>query len=70
MKDVVDEFMKKQLRKMSGSVNNNWTIEELRKLPLTDNIVNVNFESSTFEKLQSLPRDRPIKLQRFNCYHG
>ena len=69
VKDVVDEFMKTQLQEMSGSFNNNWTFEELRKFPLTNNIEKINFESVTFEKLESLPRDKPIKLQRFNCYY-
>ena len=62
MKDVLDKFMKNQLQKMSGAVEDTrWTFTELRKFPLM-NIEAPNFESVTLEKLKAQPTDKPIKL--------
>ena len=67
--DLLDKLMKKQLKMMSGlEENTRWTFEELRKFPLTKRMDSPNFESVTFEKLKSLPNDKPVKLERFTTY--
>ena len=67
MKEYFDTLMKPQLQEMSGSVKE-WKFEELRKFALTDKIDKVNFESVTPEQLTSLSSNKPIKLQKINCY--
>ena len=60
MKDYFDELMKKELPLMSGS-EEEWEFE-LRKFAVTD-VDNPNFESVNIEKLKTLSRDKPPKLQ-------
>ena len=60
MKDYFDELMKKQLQLMSGS-EDDWELE-LRKFAVTV-VDNPNFESVNIEKLKTLSRDKPPKLQ-------
>ena len=67
VKAVVDKFMKEQLQKMSGLVEEVQPLE-LRKFALT-NVDETNFESITLEKLKTLSTDKPIKLQQFNFYN-
>ena len=67
MKAVVDKFMKAQLRKMSGLVEEVQPLE-LRKFALT-NVDEPNFESITHEKLKALSTDKPIKLQKLDRYN-
>ena len=60
MKDYFDEQIKKQFQLMSGS-EDDWELE-LRKFAVTD-VDNPNFESVNIEKLKTLSKDKPPKLQ-------
>ena len=66
IKDYFDEQIKKELLLMSGS-EDDWQLE-LRKFPITESVDAPNFESITFEQLQTL--DKPPNLQKFNVHHG
>ena len=57
MKDVMDKFMTKQLKLMSGSGTEDDNPLELRKLPLTGIIDSPNFESVNIGYLKTLSSD-------------
>ena len=64
MKEIADKFMKQQLLKMSGAEADRKL--ELRKFPLTETVDSPNFESVTFEQLEALHGDKPVRLQKYN----
>ena len=66
VKDCFDKLMKKQLQKMCG-LEEDWLLE-IRKIPITDAVDSVNFESVTLEKLKAI--DKPIKLQKITMRHS